>query len=158
MPPAPMVSAPAVSALTDHLGFWMRQVSNHVSGQFAARLAAQGVSVVEWVLLRELFGAGAVAQIRLAARLGLTRGAVTKLADRLEARGLIARQADAADGRVQALTLTDQGAALVPVLAALADANDAACFAALSPQDRTHLVTILQDLARSLGLETPPVQ
>ena len=62
-----------VSGLTDHLGFWLRLVSNHVSGRFARALEAEGVSVVEWVLLREVYRAELpVPQIRLAERMGLS--------------------------------------------------------------------------------------
>ncbi len=146
------------SALTDHLGFWLRLTSNHVSGRFARALEAAGVSVVEWVLLREVYEAEKpVPQARLAARLGLTRGAITKLADRLMARGLVLRQGDAADGRVQALRLTDAGAALVPDLAAIADANDAACFAGLSAGEQANLRALLQKLAKAQGLAVLPI-
>lgn len=147
-----------VSGLTDHLGFWLRQVSNHVSGQFARALEAEGVSVVEWVLLRALYAAELpVPQVRLAKRMGLTRGAITKLADRLVARGLILRQGDALDGRVQALTLTRAGEALVPGLADLADANDAACFAALSAEEQASLRALLQKLAEVQRLVALPI-
>ena len=40
------LSPPMTSALTDHLGFWLRLTSNHVSGRFARALEAAGVSVV----------------------------------------------------------------------------------------------------------------
>ncbi len=33
------------SELTEHLGYWLRLVSNHVSHTFAARLAAKDVTV-----------------------------------------------------------------------------------------------------------------
>jgi len=147
-----------VSRLIDHLGFWLRLVSSHVSGRFARALETEGVSVVEWVLLREVYRAELpVPQIRLAERMGLTRGAITKLADRLVARGLILRQGNALDGRVQALTLTRAGEALVPELAALADANDAVCFAALSAEEQARLRALLQKLAEAQGASALPI-
>ena len=39
-----MKAARAVSPLTQHLGFWLRTVSNHVSYAFAAKVAAQSWS------------------------------------------------------------------------------------------------------------------
>ncbi|HYD07668.1 MAG TPA: MarR family transcriptional regulator, partial [Reyranella sp.] len=36
---------PQVSDLSDHLGFWLRLVSNHVSQAFAAKVASRGVTV-----------------------------------------------------------------------------------------------------------------
>ena len=43
------------SALEDHLGFWLRQLSNQVSASFARRLEKYDVSVPQWVMLRVLF-------------------------------------------------------------------------------------------------------
>lgn len=145
-----------VSALTDHLGYLLRQLSNHVSQGFAQNLAAEGVTVAEWVFMRELYDEEALPSVRLAERLGMTRGAITKLGDRLMARGLILRGSAAADRRVQALRLTAAGRALVPRLAAMADANDAAAFGHLSPQDRDRLQSLLHDLIRHHGLHSPP--
>lgn len=137
--------------LDSHLGYWLRHVSNHVSQGFARALADQGVQVVEWVALRLLLQDG-MAPARLAGAMGVTRGAVTKLADRLILRGLVLRADDPTDGRAQILRLTDAGAALVPRLAALADANDAAFFGHLAPQDQARLRDLLTGLARHHGL------
>ena len=76
------------------------------------------MTVAEWVVLRELYD-GESAPSALADRLGMTRGAISKLADRLIAKGLIARRASAGDRRFQSLALTRQGRAMTPKLAAL---------------------------------------
>ena len=44
-----------LSSLESHLGYWIRYVSNHVSHAFALKLAAVGVTVAEWVVLRDLY-------------------------------------------------------------------------------------------------------
>ena len=146
-----------VSELADHLGYWLRQVSNHVSRGFALKLAAADASVAEWVLLRMLYGEAPQAPSRLAEAMGLTRGAVTKLADRMIERGLIARAADPRDGRAQTLALTAKGRRLTPKLAALADKNDAECFGWLSDPDRRFLRKILEETVARLALHTPPI-
>lgn len=145
-----------ISRLTDHLGYWLRMVSNAVSGQFADRLAESGFSVAEWVLLRELLD-GDLRPSELAARMGMTRGGITKLADRLIARGLVLRRPGDADGRVVALTLSDAGRAATPDLAALADDNDRYFFGAMPAADRETLRRLLDDLARRHGIAAPPV-
>ena len=48
-----------LSSLESHLGYWLRYVSNHVSHAFSLKLAARGVTVAEWVVLRELYEARA---------------------------------------------------------------------------------------------------
>jgi DNA-binding MarR family transcriptional regulator len=148
---------PNPSELTDHLGYRLRQVSNHVSQSFARKLAAESVSVAEWVLMRLLYG-GAAAPSRVAEAMGFTRGAVTKLADRLIARDLVFREADPKDGRAQTLALTAKGRRLTPKLAALGDQNDGECFAHLGDRDRRLLRQILEDTVARLGLDVAPVE
>lgn len=135
-----------VSHLKDHLGYWLRLVSNAVSHSFARQVEAQGVTVAEWVFLRTLYDYDHRSPSRLAGHMGMTRGAITKLADRLIAKSLVTRTADPEDGRAQTLALTPEGRAKVPVLAQLADANDAAFFDALSAQERAALEQALKIL------------
>lgn len=151
------ISMPAPSDLNAHLGYWLRFVSNHVSSTFAAQLAKKDVSVAEWVLMRLLYDADTMAPSVLAERIGMTRGAITKLADRLLARKLIIRTANPDDGRAQTLSLTTAGRRLVPVLAALADQNDATFFADLSATERTSLERILKKIIDKRGLGTVPI-
>lgn len=145
------------SALTDHLGYWLRRVSNHVSHAFARKLDAAGVSVAEWVMLRELFDVEAMAPSLLAGRMGMTRGAISKLADRLLARGLLIRTANPDDGRGHSLSLSPEGRRLTPRLAALADANDAETFDCLSPDERATLAALLRAIAERRNLTSPPL-
>ena len=124
-----MPSSQPVSDLTDHVGFWLRMVSNHVSHAFAAKLADKEVTVAEWSLMRALYGKEPMPPSRLADAMGMSRGAITKLANRLIAKLLVIREASVDDGRAQTLALTDRGSALVPDLAALADRNGIAAAA-----------------------------
>ncbi len=93
----------------------------------------------------------------LAYRLGMTRGAISKLTDRLVAKALLTRQPGQQDRRYQGLALTATGRALVPELSALADRNDAEFFAHLTPADRATAGRIMKDIVRKLGLRAMPV-
>jgi MarR family transcriptional regulator, lower aerobic nicotinate degradation pathway regulator len=148
---------PDVSELTAHLGYWLRHVSNHVSQAFARKLAAKDVTVAEWALMRVLHDRAPTLPSQLADDMGMTRGAITKLADRLLAKGLIDREASPDDGRSHTLRLTAKGADLTPELAALADENDAECFAHLSDQDRRAMLRILKEAVARLGLSAMPI-
>jgi MarR family transcriptional regulator, lower aerobic nicotinate degradation pathway regulator len=145
-----------VRPLESHLGYWIRYVSNHVSHAFSLKLAARGVTVAEWVVLRELYDSES-APSTLADRLGMTRGAISKLADRLIAKQLIARRANADDRRFQSLALTRGGRAITPKLAALADQNDAEFFADLDLRARETIMATMMDIVRRKGLRGPPV-
>lgn len=152
-----MPSTQPASDLTSHLGYWLRYVSNHVSQAFARKAETHGVTVAEWVLMRQLLEGQAVAPSRLAERMGMTRGAISKLADRLIAKSMLVRVADREDGRAQTLSLTPAGRALVPELAALADVNDAEFFDHLAPDDRAALRRILREIVEKRGLKSMPV-
>ena len=146
-----------VPQLTAHLGYWLRQVSNHVSQAFARRMAAKDVTIAEWAMMRVLYSTQPVAPSQLADKMGMTRGAISKLADRLVSKSLVAREASSTDGRAQSLRLTPQGAHMVPELAALAEQNEAECFAQLSTKDRAALQRILKETVMRLGITSTPV-
>jgi len=151
-----MPPIPRPSDLTMHLGYWMRVVSNHVSQAFARKVETHDVTVAEWVMMRRMLEQTAIAPSALADSMGMTRGAISKLADRLIAKSLLTRTADANDGRAQTLALTSTGRNLVPSLAALADANDMEFFKHLTATERVELLRLLQKLADKNGLMSAP--
>ena len=153
-----MSSTSSASDLTAHLGFWLRTVSNHVSHAFAGKLAAKGVTVAEWVMMRALYGKAPMPPSRLADEMGMTRGAITKLADRLIGKSLIVRKASRDDGRAQTLALTPQGTSLVPELAALADQNDAEFFDHLSRAERETLERVLRRMVERCQMTAMPIE
>lgn len=147
-----------VSDLDAHLGYWLRLASNAVSHGFARKLEAEGVTVAEWVTLRRLYDADAIAPSRLAEALGLTKGAISKLAERLESKGLATRAANPDDGRAHALRLTPAGRKITPVLAALADVNDAESFECLDVAERATLALLLRKIVVARGLSGAPTE
>ena len=151
------MTAPEPSHLTSHLGFWLRYVSNHVSHAFARKLEGRGITVAEWVVLRELYGVGTIAPSRLAEKMGMTRGAITKLADRLLAKGLIVRAANPDDARAQTLAIAETGRALIPDLSALADQNDAEFFGHMTADERAQIEAVLKDIVTRRGFNTVPI-
>lgn len=146
------------SSLTRHIGFWMRRVSNHVSHAFARKLESHGVTVAEWVVLREMYAHhDKAAPSRVADLTGLSRGAVSKLIDRLRDKKLVTREASADDRRYQELELTKAAIALVPKLARLADDNDEEFFQKLSTSERTTLTDLLKKLAAIHTISKMPI-
>ena len=113
-----------ISELEQHVGYCLRFVSNHVSHAFMQKVEAKGVTVAEWAIMREMFEAGPINPSQLAERLGMTRGAISKLVERLCGKSLVKRTASNGDRRYQSVALTAKGEKLVPTLARLADEND----------------------------------
>jgi DNA-binding MarR family transcriptional regulator len=152
-----MTAKKSISTLGDHAGYWLRYVSNHVSHAFARKVEAQGVTVAEWVLLREMLDAGATNPSQLADTTGLTRGAVSKLIERLCQKKLAVRSSSDGDQRYRTVELTASGKRLVPVLAQLADENDREFFGHLKPEEKNWLVGLLQGIVRQHGWKDLPV-
>lgn len=153
----PTSKTAGISPLESHLGFWLRFVSNHVSARFAELLAAHDVTVSEWTALRTLDEQPETRHAALIDALGMTKGAASKIVTRLEAKGLAERRLAEGSARDQWLALTPKGKRLVPVLAALADANDAHFFGHLKAAERQALQAQMQALVAHHGLKSLPV-
>ena len=148
----------AARGLTIHIGFWMRLVSNHASYAFARRLEASGVTVAEWVVLREMYGGDDTTAPSVVAELtGRSRGAVSKLISRLLEKGLVTRKESSSDRRYQDIELTPAAVAMVPKLAKLADENDREFFGVLGKSERKALTGLLRKTAELHQLTKVPV-
>jgi DNA-binding MarR family transcriptional regulator len=150
-------SAP-VSDLRMHVGFWLRFVSNHVSHAFARKLLQSGVTVAEWVVMREMFDDEETSPGILAERIGMTRGGVSKLVDRLVSKGLVTRRERTDDRRFQSIALAAAGRRLLPQLAALADENDEEFFHPLTARERAALIATMKKLVQAHDLQTLPTE
>jgi DNA-binding MarR family transcriptional regulator len=150
---------PAASDLKSHIGYHLRVVSNAVSHTFSRKLAASGVTVAEWVILREMYSGDETTSPSTVAELtGLTRGAVSKLIDRLLAKALVVRSESTIDRRYQDIKLTPSGIKLVPKLASIADENDECFFSSLTEVEKKSLVKLLIKLTELHRLNTNPIE
>ena len=156
--PVSKMPATQVSALEAHLGFWLRFVSNQVSARFESLLAEHDISLTAWVAMRTLYGRTEVRHAELISALGMTKGAASKIISRLEARALVKRQLSQGRQREQVLSLTETGEALVPTLAAAADANDTHFFGHLTDLQRESLMTLMTELVVHHQLKQVPTR
>jgi len=147
----------STSNLADHTGYWMRMVSNAVSQEFARKVSGEDVTVAEWAFMRALYDLKPTPPSVLAERMGMTKGAISKLGERLVAKGLVEREESQQDKRGHTLTLTAKGRAKIPILASLADKNDAEFFGVLTKKEHDTLDRILKILAEERGLKAIPV-
>lgn len=147
------------SELRSHIGYHLRVVSNAVSHSFAQKLAASDVTVAEWVILREMYAGDETTSPSVVAELtGLTRGAVSKLIDRLLKKGLVSRTESSGDRRYQEIKLTLSAIKLIPKLAGIADENDAIFFSCLSRSERKLLMNTLVKISELHKLNTNPTE
>lgn len=110
-------------------------------------------------MLRELFEyAGDISPSAIAELTGLSRGAISKLIERLLQKDLLSRAEASDDRRYQNISLTHSGRALVPKLALIADKNDAEYFSKLSSIERRQLMNVLKKIAQIKDLKKTPTE
>ncbi len=83
------ISFESIASLEKHLGYWLRRVSNRVSDSFARALEAKETSVPEWVVLQCLSERDEATAGEMSKILMMKRGGISKIIDKLEAKGWI---------------------------------------------------------------------
>lgn len=105
----PLFYQPGQYRPDDSVGYLMRQVLSSILAQADARLAAFDLTYVQWLPLYKLTMGECDTVAGLSKHLGLDPAALTRALDRLEAKGLVARQRSTRDRRVVHLVLTPEG-------------------------------------------------
>ena len=108
------------------------------------------LSMSETFALGELVEAGALSQQELAARLGLEKSTVSRLAAGMEERGWLSRERDADDRRLYRLQLTADGRDVAQRVGAELSEHHGRLLARLSPEERRALGVGLGALVREL--------
>ncbi|MBZ9726835.1 MarR family winged helix-turn-helix transcriptional regulator [Mesorhizobium sp. CO1-1-11] len=114
----------------------------------AAALAPLDLTHVQFVLLASAMWLGRNGeppnQVQLAAQAGTEVKMTSDVVARLEAKGLIAREADSRDSRAKVIRVTAAGAAAAQQAIVAVEAADSAFF---EPVDEARLVGLLRQLA-----------
>ena len=112
---------------------------------FARVVEARGVTMQQYNVLRILRGAGpeGVPTLAIADRMIEQAPGVTRLLDRLEAKGWVRRERCTEDRRQMLCWITEAGARLLAELDGPVDAADDEALAMLSPDDQKILVRLL---------------
>jgi DNA-binding MarR family transcriptional regulator len=110
----------------DSVGFLMHQAVQAMRRHIDQRMAALGLTAAQWHPLWRIRLEGTVGARELAQSTGVDPGAMTRLVDRLVAKGLVERVRGRGDRRTVELTLTAAGRAVADkVPAELAAVNNA---------------------------------
>lgn len=146
----------------DSVGYLVRRLTTIFTGKLEAAFAAQQFTLTQWGVLMHLRDGLARTASDLACAFQHDSGALTRVLDQLESRGLIARKRSSRDRRVVELHVTEAGQrAIRQLLPTVVDTMNAA-LAPLSraefEQFRTTLVKVLdhQVAARPPRAPGPP--
>lgn len=93
----------------ESVGYLMRRILSVVAQEVARQLEPSGLTHAQWVPLFKLYVGSATTVAELARQCELDAGAMTRLLDRIEAKGLCRRVRSSQDRRVVNLELTPAG-------------------------------------------------
>jgi MarR family 2-MHQ and catechol resistance regulon transcriptional repressor len=146
----------AVDASGTHL--WLVMMKAHRTLQRLATHSIESaeVGLSDFAVMEMLLHKGPQPVNEIGRRIELTSGAITTAVDRLEARGLVAREAHATDRRARIVRLTAAGEKqAVKVFASHKAAMDLAA-RGLSKIERATLIRLLKKLGTSAGAQAAP--
>ena len=91
------------------IGYLMRLINQAAVSRQEQAIAIEGMSMIQWQVLVSIYFDRGLTCAALARDLAYDKGAMTRLVDGLEERGLVARDRNVADRRVLDLSLTAAG-------------------------------------------------
>ncbi|MBV2234667.1 MAG: MarR family transcriptional regulator [Sterolibacterium sp.] len=95
--------------INDSIGYLVSRLSQTLGREIDRRMVELGLTDAQWKPLLLLQQGACTTAADISRMVGLDTGAVTRLLDRVEGKGLIRRVRSAADRRVINLELTDEG-------------------------------------------------
>ena len=136
---------------TSSAGWMIQRLGRGLSETMKARLATQGLTLDQTILLLSLAEGDGVSQAEIGRRVRLANYAITRNLDTLAARGLVDRQPDATSRRAHRVVLTGAGRALMASLFDAVAETNAAFMAPLSREERNTFLATLTKLVAAHG-------
>lgn len=136
----------------------LRGIAHAIELQSKALLRACGLTLPQLLVLAAIRELGDVTARRLSDHVSLTPPTVTTILNRLEERGLVWRDRNAADRRVSHARLTEAGRHLLASAPALLPEAFAARFARLPAWEQTQTLAAVQRLAHMMDVDALEAQ
>lgn len=136
----------------DQLGLLLHDAARLLHRRFEMRAAHFGLSSAQWRLLVHVLRETRVSQARLADRMEIEPISVSRLVDRMEQAGWVARVPDPDDRRVRVIVATEKTQSLREDLKSTASAVYEEALANLDPAGRAALLSGLGSVIAALSL------
>ncbi len=131
----------------------MTRLMHRLHNALHSRLLQIGLYRGQPPVLHFLCAQGPMSQKDLADRLSLSPATMTVTLKRMEKAGLIAREADPTDQRVQLVSPTDKGRAMNERAAAVMEEIRQTCLLGISDEEKAQLAKLLQRIGDNLVKE-----
>lgn len=100
--------------LSSSTGYLVNRLAASMKTALEQALVPFDVTSQQWAAMAAVHAAGVISVLTLAERLGVDPGATSRLLQRMEEKGLLARQRSPGDSRAREITLTPRGKGLLP--------------------------------------------
>jgi MarR family transcriptional regulator for hemolysin len=127
----------------DFLGYRIFRTQYVVTQLLAKEFASYGVTPIQWNALVFLDRFGSLSQRQLATHLHREPATITRAVDKLESMGLVAREPDASDRRVNVITPTDKARGLLAEIQPAAERAALVVQSDLSDEEAKQLMALL---------------
>jgi DNA-binding MarR family transcriptional regulator len=135
---------PPIAAPEAHVSCWVKRAEVRFSKSFAKILKQAGLIASEWAVVRELYGPTNWAPVELGLVMGMSKGGMSKLIQRLVKKGYVTKKQNATDHRYRNVRLTELGRMRVPLIASMEKSVDRELFGPLRGGGRYRLTQSLQ--------------
>lgn len=137
--------------LSRNFGFILNDVARLMRTRFDRRVRALGFTRSQWWVLNHLFRNNGATQSELADILEVEKATLGRLLDRMEQKGWVRREADAADRRVKHVFLTDEVEPAIKAMRAAAAEVRRDALAGLSTAQQEGFVDVLLSIKSNLA-------
>lgn len=140
------------SFIADYLPYLLARASHGISAEFHARAKAAGLGVAEWRVLATLSNGRPITIGQLARDVLFQQPTLTKIIDRMETDGLVARVTANDDRRQRLVEISAKGRRLVRPLLAAARHHETVVLARIGPKAAIQLKRVLHQLLATAPL------
>ncbi|RJG02617.1 MarR family winged helix-turn-helix transcriptional regulator [Noviherbaspirillum sedimenti] len=142
-----------ITELHDYLAYWLHRQSDSVLKKFERTLAEYGVTHAQWYVLITIYHQDADTPQSIAKRIDIDIGSVSRVIDRLVAKGLLVKRPHAEDKRSVFLELTTDGEKVISTLAAIARQQEGEWRACLTETETKAFGAALYKLLEAQGIQ-----
>ena len=143
------------SSLKDSVPYLLAQAHRNVHLELDKILKSEGVQVEHWRVLDVISDEAGRSMGDLAEIVLMNHPALTKMLDRMVAKGLVHRLPDPLDQRRMLVFITDQGLELHARLRQHVNKYNDAFYARLAPEKVSHLKKLLEELVDGVNEDIP---
>ena len=135
---------------SENTGYLLNRCAAEMAARFQKELEPYGVSLAQWGAMLAIHEKGSASPSDVAARVGIDRGAASRLIARMEANGLVERRMHDDDGRSVVLFLSPSARRKMPDLIARSRRVNREALALLPKKEGKALLSSLSRLLDAL--------